>query len=147
MQENTFKIFSDGGSRGNPGPSAIGVVVNSAQGKQIATISKTIGDGTNNIAEYSAVLEAINWLLQNTQSPQVEFYLDSELVCKQLNGEYKVKDENLKKLYFKIREGIVSLGGKISFSHIRREQNAQADALVNEALDSEYGKRNLSQTS
>lgn len=129
-------IFTDGGSRGNPGPSAIGVVINDRDGgKNLATIKKTIGQATNNIAEYSAVLEALLYVKENVGPCQINHYLDSELVVKQLNGEYKIKDQNLKVLYLGIREIFLALGGNITFTHIRREKNAVADKLVNDALD------------
>lgn len=127
-------IFTDGGARGNPGPAAVGVVVLVDCKKFV--ISKSIGEATNNIAEYSAVIEAIKLVRDNSIICDINFYLDSELVVRQLNGEYRVRDENLKKLYFEIREFIISYPKMITFSHIPREKNKEADALVNKALDS-----------
>lgn len=127
-------IFTDGGARGNPGPAAVGVVV--LIGGQKLVIGKSIGKATNNIAEYSAVIEALRLVKENSIVSNINFFLDSELVVRQLNGEYRVRDENLKKLYFEIREFIISYPKTVTFSHIPREKNKEADALVNKALDS-----------
>lgn len=132
-----LKIFTDGGSRGNPGEAAIGVVIfNQENGKKLTEISNRIGKATNNVAEYSAVLEALDWIEKNAEAPKMEFILDSELVTKQLSGEYKVRDENLKKIYYQVREKIIALGGVSTFTAVKREKNREADALVNKALDS-----------
>lgn len=129
-----LRIWTDGGSRGNPGPAAIGVVIEK-NGKKEARIAKCIGNATNNIAEYSAVLEALSYVEENIGKSSIEFFIDSELVVRQLNGQYKVRDEKLKEHFFKIREKFLSLGGQIKFTHVRREQNREADSLVNKALD------------
>lgn len=132
-----YKIFTDGGSRGNPGEAAIGVVViDMENGKKLAEIAKCIGKATNNMAEYSAVLEALHWVKEQGQkTTELDFYLDSELVVKQLKGEYKVKDPNLKVIYFKVKQLIFELGNISSFTAVKREKNREADALVNQALD------------
>jgi ribonuclease HI len=127
-------IFTDGGARGNPGPAAIGVVAYLGDAKKIK-INKAIGKATNNAAEYTAVIEAIKLVKSRDISSDIDFFLDSELVIKQLNGEYKVKDENLKKLYFEIMEFVISYPKTITFTHVRREKNKEADELVNKALD------------
>lgn len=132
---HNLRIWTDGGSRGNPGPAAIGVVIEK-DGLKEARIGKCIGDATNNIAEYSAVLEAFEFVEANIGEASIEFFIDSELVVRQLNGQYKVKDANLKVFFLKIREKSLTLGGKIKFTHVRREQNREADELVNKALDS-----------
>lgn len=133
MQKLT--IYSDGGSRGNPGPAAIGVVI---EGQ--TEISKCIGIATNNQAEYTAVIEALKWVSNHLTATsevavEVEFFLDSQLVVEQLNGRYKLKNEGLKPLFWEVRELTLKLGGKVTFQHISREQNKEADRLVNEALD------------
>ncbi|MDH4358715.1 MAG: ribonuclease HI family protein [Candidatus Berkelbacteria bacterium] len=128
-------IFCDGGARGNPGPAAIGVVIKSPDGKTVKEISRKIGRATNNVAEYKAVLAALGWILENQPANIIEFYLDSELVTRQLNGQYKVKDTDLKPLYYKIRELVFSSGRAVIFKHVRREENLEADRLVNEELD------------
>lgn len=138
------KIFTDGGARGNPGPAASAAVIEirNAKGEiRVHEIAKCIGTATNNQAEYRAVIEALKWLTANDLQQtvkndlEIDFYLDSELVVEQLNQRYKVKNEGLKPLFWQIRELMMQLGGKITFSHIRREQNKRADELVNEALD------------
>ena len=126
------KLFTDGGARGNPGPAAIGGVFYEGE-KKIADFSKYIGDATNNQAEYQALEHGLKLAIKNNIT-ELECYLDSELVVKQLNKEYKVKDKNLAKIFVKVWN--LSLKFKrISFVHVRREQNKKADALVNKALD------------
>jgi len=130
-----LKIFTDGGSRGNPGPAAIGVVFQDDEGCEIFSHHECIGEATNNVAEYQAVISALSKTMEKFKPLTIEVNLDSELVTRQLNGEYKVKDENLKELFYKVRELVLALGGNVGFKHIRREQNKQADKLVNIALD------------
>jgi ribonuclease HI len=135
--EEKLTINTDGGSRGNPGPAASAFVVQK-EGKEIYKAAKFIGKATNNIAEYTAVLLAADWLLQNFKGSKVleiNFILDSELVVKQINGLYKVKDENIKKIYLKIVDTLKSLNASVTFQHVRREKNKIADFLVNEELD------------
>ncbi len=127
-----YTIHTDGGARGNPGPSAIGAVIEH-DGKLVHTIAQTIGNTTNNQAEYQAVHAALSWVQQHGGT-EVDLYADSELIVKQLRGEYKVKNKELAPWYIKC----ISLKnhiGKVKFNVVRREQNAAADALVNEALD------------
>ena len=135
-------VNSDGGARGNPGPAAIGVVID-VEGKK-HEISKCIGDATNNQAEYQAVIEALKFIQSNLENRtpgvrenglEIECLLDSELVVEQLNGRYKIKNEGLKPLFLEIRNLIIAIGGDVTFKHIRREQNKKADELVNKALD------------
>jgi len=124
-------VYSDGGSRGNPGPAGIGIVI----GKE-NTISKYIGPATNNQAEYTAVIEALKWLAENkTGDIEVEFYLDSQLVVEQLNQRYKLKNEGLKPLFWQIRDLVMKIGGRVSFQYIPREKNKEADKLANLAMD------------
>jgi len=134
MNYSELTVFTDGGSRGNPGSAAVGVLVCNEKGQELERHSKYIGRATNNIAEYSAVVEAIN-LLKKYDVKSVVFRLDSELVVRQLNGEYKVKDPVLKKLYFDIKSLLEDLEADCSFVHVRREQNKIADELVNIELD------------
>jgi ribonuclease HI len=119
-----IKIFTDGGARGNPGPAALGVYICNQKDEEIFSVGKYIGETTNNVAEYSAVLEAFLWLREKNIQEEVRFFLDSELVCRQLNGIYKVKN--------------AALGLKVTFSHIPRELNKKADRMVNIALDSRF---------
>jgi len=134
----TLKIFTDGGSRGNPGESAIGVVVRRVDDTPLFELGKCIGVGTNNRAEYLAVIEALTWLQEHARDHQVEqvsFFLDSLLVVEQINGRFKIKHPDLIPLKQHIDELRTSLPFSLSFSHVPRAQNARADALVNQALD------------
>ena len=137
----TLQINTDGGSRGNPGPSAIGVAATS-DNTEIFTISKYIGVTTNNVSEYTAVIEALNYLAQNKISAKnIKFILDSELIVKQINGIYKIKQPHLLELNTKIKTSINNLLLSkqieyITFEHVLRENNKEADRLVNIALDS-----------
>ncbi len=126
-------VYCDGGSRGNPGPSALGVVIKSPKGEIIEEIGKFLGVQTNNYAEYSAVVVAMD-RLKAMGVLQADFYLDSELVVKQLNGIYRVKNDNIKILNAKIRE--LAQGIEVTYTHVYREDNKQADAVVNQVLDS-----------
>ncbi len=126
-------IFSDGGARGNPGPSGIGAVITDEAGVLLAEISQYLGFGTNNQAEYKALLSALKKAVE-LGLEEVECRLDSELVVKQLNREYKVKNKELAPLFLEIHNISLSFK-KISFTHIRREFNKEADRLANEAMD------------
>ncbi len=128
-------IHTDGGARGNPGPAAIGIIIEDESNEK-TKIGKTIGDATNNVAEYLAVLTAIKEIKQKYGTCEVEatFYLDSELVTRQLNKIYKIKNEDLKKIYDQITNEL-SKDLKAQFIHVRREQNKEADEMVNAALD------------
>lgn len=127
-------IHSDGGSRGNPGPAGIGVVIEYKGGRQ--ELSEYIGEGTNNFAEYTAIIKALEWCKENNKTDSViECFLDSQLVVEQLNQRYKLKNEGLKPLFWQVRGLVMDLGGKVSFAYVPREENKEADALVNRALD------------
>lgn len=128
----TYTIHTDGGARGNPGPAAIGVVI-TAPGQPAVTIKRTIGSTTNNQAEYQAVHAALAWVHEHGGG-DVELYADSELIVKQLRGEYKVKNQELGTWFIKCR-ALVNALGRVRFHAIARTDNAQADALVNQALD------------
>ena len=127
-----FKLFTDGGARGNPGPSGIGGILYKND-KILDSFSEYIGEGTNNQAEYTAILRGVELALKHNIDILV-CYLDSELVVKQLKREYKVKNKELGKIFIKIYNLTLKFK-KITFFHIRREKNKEADALVNEALD------------
>lgn len=126
-------IFSDGGSRGNPGHSGIGVVIKK-EGENIAKISKYIGETTNNQAEYQAVLAGLKKAI-SLGGTEILCYLDSELIVKQMNGEYKVKNPGLIPLFLEINK-LRSQFKQIKFTHIKRELNKEADKLANLAMDS-----------
>tara|TARA_B100001964_G_C13826451_1_gene419615 strand:+ start:197 stop:601 length:405 start_codon:yes stop_codon:yes gene_type:complete len=132
-----FKLFTDGGARGNPGPSGIGGILYKND-KILDSFSEYIGEGTNNQAEYTAILRGVELALKHNIDILV-CYLDSELVVKQLKREYKVKNKELGKIFIKIYNLTLKFK-KITFSHIRREKNKKADALVNKALDRELNK-------
>jgi ribonuclease HI len=135
MQYNKLTIFTDGGSRGNPGPAAIGAVIFDEEKKVIAEVSECIGVTTNNQAEYRAVIAALEKAIQFKASELV-FYLDSELVVKQLRREYKLKNPDFAPLFLKIHNLTVGYK-KVTYYHIPREKNKHADKLVNIALDGE----------
>ena len=126
-------VHVDGGARGNPGPAAIAAVVSDADGEILHEASETIGRATNNVAEYRALLLGIDrgLLLGATE---LDLVGDSELIVKQVQGKYKVKDAGLKPLHAEVRSKLAGVGSW-SIRHVRREHNAEADRLVNEALD------------
>ena len=126
-------IHSDGGARGNPGPAGIGAVLNNDKGEVLAEISKYLGETTNNQAEYQALIAGLE-KAKELKAEELVCYLDSELVVKQLNREYKVKNAELAPLFLKIHNLSLSFR-KISFIHVRREYNKEADRLANEAMD------------
>lgn len=137
MEKEIFlTIHSDGGSRGNPGPAAYAFIVN-AGGEIIHQDSEYLGRATNNVAEYMGVLKALTWVFVNYKSSyeKIDFLLDSELVVKQLNGNYKIKNEVLKKIYLQIKLLEKDLSVKIFFKNIPRNLNKLADYLVNKTLD------------
>lgn len=142
MQSETLKlinIFTDGGSRGNPGPAALGVAITNAENKEIHGFGTYIGETTNNVAEYSAVVAALSWVIDNKEQfsalEEIHFYLDSQLVCSQIRGIYKMKSPHLRELLLQVHEKAAQLPQKITYTHIPREQNKKADGYVNMALD------------
>ena len=144
--EDSKKIvtYTDGGSRGNPGPAAIGVVICNSAGKTIKKYGEAIGKKTNNESEYAAVISALKKIKQifgkeKTKKMSIDMNMDSEFVAKQLNGEYKIEEERMFPLFIAVWNLKMDFA-KVTFSHVRREQNKEADALVNEALDSAQGE-------
>jgi len=139
MNGDKIVIHSDGGARGNPGPGASAYVIEKG-----ATIlqksSKHLGRVTNNVAEYTGVIEALKWISDNKELVAgslgpIEFYMDSELVVKQINGEYKVKDQKLAGLFSEVKDLLKNLSNKILFISVPRNKNKIADFLVNLELD------------
>lgn len=128
-----IEVFCDGGSRGNPGPAAWGFIVK-VDGQTIFKDRGYIGIATNNFAEYTACVKALSWLGQNFAGEDLAVYLDSQLASSQLSGLYKVKNPKLRELIFKIRE-LESNFRSVSYKHVSRNQNEEADAQVNQALD------------
>lgn len=132
-----YTINTDGGSRGNPGHAATGFVVKQNE-KIIHEQGLYVGIKTNNEAEYQAVIHALDWVEKNIDKENpvlIEFRLDSNLVVNQLNGLYKIKQNHLQLLATQIHTQLKKLKAKAEFLHVYREFNAQADALVNKALD------------
>ena len=123
----------DGGARGNPGPAAIAAVASTPEGEVVESRGEAIGPATNNVAEYRALLLGIE-LARERGAGEVDLIGDSELIVKQVNGEYRVKDAGLRPLHAQVRAALEGFD-RWSIRHVRREQNAAADALVNETLD------------
>jgi len=132
---NSLKIYCDGGSRGNPGPAAAGAVFCDSDGQVVGEFHQYLGVATNNVAEYTAVLLAINELKNYSVTGPINFYLDSELVVRQLSGNYKVKNETLKPLHAQIQAWVTNPDRKVTFTHVLRANNTLADAQVNICLD------------
>jgi ribonuclease HI len=128
-----LRIWIDGGSRGNPGLSAIGVVVEDDAGLVLETVSTVIGVATNNVAEYRALLAGLE-IAARRGAREVELSSDSELLVRQMLGEYKVKNKGLKPLHAEARERAARFS-RFAIRHVDREENARADELVNRALD------------
>ena len=126
-----LEIFTDGGCSGNPGPAAIGVVIRQGA-KTIKTLSRAIGQGTNNIAEYTALIVALQEALI-LKADEVSVKTDSELMCKQVSGAYAVKHENIKPLFDQVKH-LVTGFKSFQIAHVPREQNSEADALVRQVL-------------
>lgn len=137
MSNNHYIIHTDGGARGNPGPSAIGAVIE-RDGKVVHTIAQYIGATTNNQSEYQAVHAALEYIHQQGAT-SADLYADSELVVKQLRGEYKVKNKDLAPWFIK-STSLANQIGRVHYHAIRREENSAADALVNQALDDQASR-------
>lgn len=127
------EVFCDGGSRGNPGPSAYGFVVLKEK-NVIKEGSGYLGIETNNFAEYTALIKALEWLSENCPQQVIAAMMDSQLVVSQLSGTYKIKSPKIRALVFKVRQ-LEPNFIKVSYLHIPREKNQHADSLVNRALD------------
>jgi ribonuclease HI len=137
-KHESLSVFTDGGSRGNPGPAAIGVAFFDAAGTQVEGHGEYLGETTNNQAEYRALLFALKRAVE-LGVRTLTCYLDSELVVRQMNGVYRVKDPDLRPLFEDAKQTAAHLE-KVTYSHVRREKNKVADRLVNEALDHETGR-------
>jgi len=127
-----FTVNVDGGARGNPGPAAIGVVLRDG-GEIVEEVGETIGEATNNVAEYRALLRGIELATQHG-ADDLELVGDSELVVRQVEGRYKVKNAGMKELHEEVKRALRGLDSW-SIRHVRRTENADADRLVNQALD------------
>lgn len=138
MSNDTYTIYTDGGSRGNPGPAAVGYTI---EGPGVGSVAQGeyLGQTTNNVAEYTAVIRALAKLksligAERAKTAQVHIRADSELLVKQVNRQYKVKDADLMQLFVQLHNARLDFA-EVTFTHVRREQNTGADRMVNEALD------------
>ena len=132
MKTKSVIIFTDGASRGNPGPAAIGVTIKDEQGRLISTISQTIGRTTNNQAEYRAIITALERAI-SLGADQARLFSDSELAVRQINGKYRVKNASLQPLYREVKQ-LQSQFQSFTITHIPREKNEKADELADQAL-------------
>lgn len=138
-----YILYTDGGSRGNPGPAGIGVVICNDKGEALKKYSEEIGEATNNEAEYQALIFGLKKLKQvfgkdKMKRAELEIRMDSELIVNQLNHEYKIEEPNLQKLFLQVWNLMLDFG-PMKFVAIPREQNKEADRLVNQALDAKQG--------
>jgi ribonuclease HI len=131
---NAIKANIDGGARGNPGPAAYGVVVRNAKGEILAELAEYLGNQTNNFAEYTGLLAALEYAVKE-KYPSLKVLSDSELLVKQMKGQYRVKNPGLLELYERARTLVRKLE-HFSIEHVLREYNREADRLVNQVLDS-----------
>jgi ribonuclease HI len=133
-----FTIFADGGSRGNPGPAGAGAIVRDGEGKVVAEISEYLGINTNNVAEYTGILSALETLAaklgEKASEASIIVKMDSMLVVKQMNGEYRIKHPNLQPLAARVNE-VRRKFKSVTFAHVYREHNKEADRLANLAMD------------
>jgi ribonuclease HI len=127
------RLFTDGGARGNPGPAAYGYVLEAEDGTVLAAHGEHIGSATNNVAEYSGLVAGLRKALE-LQLTEVEVVSDSELMVKQMRGEYRVKNEALRALFTEA-DRLARAVGKVEYRHVKRAHNEEADRLVNAALD------------
>ena len=138
---NELNIYTDGGSRGNPGPAASAFVIFTGNGKKLFGTGNPLGQTTNNVAEYSAVIAALEWLTGNRKNFDdriitINFYSDSQLMVNQLKGIYRIKNNRLQTLIIQIKNLEKILNINCVYNLIPREKNQLADGLVNQTLDS-----------
>lgn len=133
MQKKLLVINTDGGARGNPGPAGIGVVIKSESGDLVYKYGGFIGEATNNVAEYRALIKSLEEA-KHLGATALRIQMDSELIVKQMNGVYKIKEPTLKELAGEVMRLLKNFSAH-SFVHVRREFNKEADAMVNEAID------------
>ena len=127
------RLYADGGARGNPGPAGIGVVITDDSGAVIGEIARGIGEATNNVAEYSALIAGLELALESGIT-ELDVYMDSELVVSQMKGEWKIKNDRLRALAVKARS-LLDRFEKRSIQHVPREMNSDADKLANQGMD------------
>ncbi|MDN5332272.1 MAG: ribonuclease [Tepidanaerobacteraceae bacterium] len=132
-----LKVYVDGASRGNPGNAGIGIVMLDENGNVVKEMSDYIGQTTNNIAEYTALVTALKEALE-MGCEEIEVFSDSELMVKQINGEYQIKNEGIRRLYSQVAQ-LVKEFKSFSINHVKREYNKRADELANEGIDLALG--------
>ncbi len=139
MTKRKIIMYTDGGSRGNPGPAGAGAYITDGDGKKLKGVSKFLGIQTNNFAEYEAVVLGLHEIKKmfgkNARDMDIEVRMDSELIKKQLSGEYQIREESLFPHFIKIWNMQVKDLPKLKFTHVPREKNQDADRLANEAMD------------
>lgn len=126
-------IYTDGGARGNPGPAGIGAVLTTPEGDPIGEVSRSLGHTTNNVAEYEAVIAGLELALERGVT-EIDICADSKLVVNQLNGEWKIKNDRLRRLAVNARR-LMNSFEKARITHVKREKNKRADELANQAMD------------
>ncbi|SHM06281.1 ribonuclease HI [Caldanaerovirga acetigignens] len=136
-----LKVYVDGASRGNPGDAGIGIVMLDENGNVVKEMSDYIGQTTNNIAEYTALITALKEALE-MGCEEVEVFSDSELMVKQINGQYQIKNEGIKRLYSQVTQ-LMKEFRSFSINHVRREYNKRADELANEGIDMALGEEEV----
>ena len=143
LSQDSIVAHIDGGSRGNPGPSGYGVAINDAAGRRVAELSDYLGVQTNNFAEYSGLLAALEYAVKHGHKA-LKVVSDSELLVKQMRGEYKVRNETLQQMAHEAR-GLIRKLESFQIRHVLREQNREADGLANQAMDSGTGRKTVAQ--
>ena len=133
MKTRRYLIYVDGGARGNPGPAGIGIVICDTERKKVREVYKYIGEATNNVAEYSALICGLEEAL-TLDAEEIVVHMDSELIAKQLSGEYRVKNADLKLLFDRATEALRHFS-LFEIKHINRSKNKEADKLVNKAIN------------
>lgn len=144
IHSGTVTAFCDGGARGNPGPAGFGVYIEDERGEKVAELSEYLGIRTNNFAEYSGLLAALEFALRH-HHPRLRVVSDSELMVKQIKGQYKVKSPGLRPLYDEAKRRIAGLES-FQIQHVLRNKNREADRLANEAMDKGTGKSRVAST-
>lgn len=142
-----FIVYTDGGARGNPGPAALGYVIKNEKGETLKEHGEYLGEKTNNEAEYRAPIAALKkikatWGKDKAKKSEVAFFMDSELLVKQLTGKYKIENPNMQKFFLELWNLKVDFA-KVTFVSIPREKNKEADRMVNEALDAKGHSKQL----
>ena len=137
-----IKVFTDGASRGNPGNAGIGIAVLDEDDNLITSGKEFIGQCTNNYAEYTALIKSLDVIKKLTKKiSRILFYCDSELLVKQIKGQYRIKNKDLIKLSLRFQKAVNELNIPFEITHVSRDKNKTADKLANEAIDAAVGKK------